>query len=316
MASSSSKKSTHGVVPTGQLEQLVELLLRIAQPHVEHLVEPHGDEPRPQLTGHGPGQERLAAPRGSPQQQASPQLGAVGPAQLGVAQRGQERSFQTLLHLDHATHIGQGERAGLTGVVQHVTEEPVPFVLVARCPDRRARSGPDTAVLPARGPGAVGCQWAAGPSGHVGPAAVRGLAGTLRSATLRSATQRSVQASPSRGPAVPEDGSGAGGEPQGPHVIGCGGQDLLGLVQGVTGPTGVEQEPTQVDAERRVGRVRSHRGLEGTDHCGVGGHPVRIVPPGGGPGQFGVLAQPRRSRASFKVVDGRITADASTGSGW
>src|SRR5687767_4380298 len=52
-------------VTSSQLEDLVEVLLALADPHVENLVEADGEEAGTELASDGAGEERLSAPRRS-----------------------------------------------------------------------------------------------------------------------------------------------------------------------------------------------------------------------------------------------------------
>jgi hypothetical protein len=116
----------------------VQVALALAEPHVEHVVEPEREEARAELAGHRAREERLAAARRAVQQQAAAQRLAVVGAQLGVAQRGEERGVQARLDLLGAADVGQRDaRPGrLLELVElccvRVVERGVVLRLVAR----------------------------------------------------------------------------------------------------------------------------------------------------------------------------------------
>ena len=88
-----------------RLERVVELALGLAEPHVEHVAEAEREEARAQLARDRAGEERLAAAGRAVEQQAAAQRLAVVGAQLGVAQRRQERGVQARLDLLEAADV-------------------------------------------------------------------------------------------------------------------------------------------------------------------------------------------------------------------
>ena len=96
-ASISSRNSTHGRVAPGRLEELVQVALGLADPHVQHVDDRQRGELRAHLAGDRPGQEGLAAAGRAVEQQAAAQALAVQRPQLRVAQRRQERQLEPLL---------------------------------------------------------------------------------------------------------------------------------------------------------------------------------------------------------------------------
>ena len=72
------------------IEQFVKQLFRIAEPHVQYLMQPHGDESGTKFAGHGTGKKRFAATWRTPQQQSATEIGAIGPSEFGIPQRSEE----------------------------------------------------------------------------------------------------------------------------------------------------------------------------------------------------------------------------------
>jgi len=93
----------------GGLEDLVEVALALAEPHVEDLVEADAEEASPQLAGDRAGKEGLAAPRGAVEQQAAPERLPVHLAELRVAQGTEERGLEAALDLVEAADVGEGD---------------------------------------------------------------------------------------------------------------------------------------------------------------------------------------------------------------
>ncbi len=216
------------------------------------------DEARLELAGHGSGQEGLAAAGRAPEQEATTQLRAVGPAQLGVAQRGEEALVQSLLDVLEAAHVGQGHPGQVARLDQHLLEEAVPVVFLG------------------------------GPVGH-GPVGY-GVVGADRSRQLlrrhrvgqrlgrgTALGERAVQPGPPVGPGVPQRGRDPGGQPEGLDVIGLALQHRLEPGQGVGRSVGVQQETGQVHLEGGVPRVGGGRFLNGAQEVGVGCHAATIV---------------------------------------
>jgi hypothetical protein len=102
-----------GRVPARRLEQVVQVALGAADPHVQHVGDRQRDERRAHLARHGPGQECLAAAGRAVEQQAAAQALAEQRTQLGVAQWPQERHLEALLDLLHAAHVGERDRRPL-----------------------------------------------------------------------------------------------------------------------------------------------------------------------------------------------------------
>ena len=91
------------------LEDLVEVALALAEPHVEDLVEADAEEAGAQLAGDRPGEEGLAAPRRAVEQQAAPERLPVHLAELRVAQGTEERGLEAALDLVEAADVGEGD---------------------------------------------------------------------------------------------------------------------------------------------------------------------------------------------------------------
>src|SRR5205085_8579272 len=102
------KEHAGGLAPGG-LEDLVEVALALAEPHVEDLVEADAEEAGAQFTGDRPGEEGLAAPRRAVEQQAAPERLPVHLAELGVAQGTEERGLEAALDLVEAADVGKGD---------------------------------------------------------------------------------------------------------------------------------------------------------------------------------------------------------------
>ncbi len=109
-ASISSKNSTQGACDAGVGEEVGDVVLALAHPAAEHVREPHGDEPCPELTGDRAGQVGLSAPRRAVQQQATSQGGPVPLPELRIAQWGQERGLDVRLDLREPADVGQAQR--------------------------------------------------------------------------------------------------------------------------------------------------------------------------------------------------------------
>jgi hypothetical protein len=97
------------------LEDRVQPRFALAEPHVEHVVEADREERRTELARDRAREERLAAAWRAVEQQPAAQRLAVQRAQLGVAQRAEERELEPLAHARHAgdvreRHAGAGRR--------------------------------------------------------------------------------------------------------------------------------------------------------------------------------------------------------------
>ena len=113
--------------PPGRLEQVVELLLAVAQPHVEHVVEQHRDERGIELAGESPGEVRLAAARRSVQEHPATQATAELGAQLGHAQRAEEAQLEAALDVGQAGDVAEPDPPLLV-LGDDVAEEGVELV--------------------------------------------------------------------------------------------------------------------------------------------------------------------------------------------
>ncbi len=61
------------------------------------------------------------------------------------------------------------------------------------------------------------------------------------------------------------------------ELVGLLQKNRLSLGKGLVGASNTEKQSTEVDAQRRVSRIRCHGRLYGADHPGVGSHPLSIV---------------------------------------
>ena len=91
------------------LEHVMEVVLALADPHVEDVVEADDVEAGTELSGEGPGDERLAAAGRPPQQQPATQRLAEAGGDLRIAQGFEERGIEALLDLIHAADVVQSD---------------------------------------------------------------------------------------------------------------------------------------------------------------------------------------------------------------
>ena len=95
------------------LEQCVQIPLAVADPHLEHVVDPDGQEPRMNLAGRGPGQVGLAATRRPIHQDAAADRLAVGLVKLGMVHRMNDLDPDLFLDRFHPADVA--ERRGSAG---------------------------------------------------------------------------------------------------------------------------------------------------------------------------------------------------------
>ena len=88
-------------------EKLVQVALAVAEPHVEHFMDPDRHELGADLAGRGPGQVRLAAARRTVHHDAPTDRLAIGPVQLGMSQRVNNLESDLLLDSVYPSHVGE-----------------------------------------------------------------------------------------------------------------------------------------------------------------------------------------------------------------
>jgi hypothetical protein len=92
------------------LEQLVQVLLAAADPHVEDVANADGEEAGLHLPGGGAGEEGLAAPRRAVHEDAAADLFAVGLEQLGLLQRQDDLHADFVFDGVHAADLIEVDR--------------------------------------------------------------------------------------------------------------------------------------------------------------------------------------------------------------
>ena len=108
--STSSKNRIAGAFGARGLEQLVQLLLRLPEPHVEHLLDADGDEVDARLAGGGARQEGLAAAGRAVEQEPAADLLAERLVQIGPLERIEHAQADLLLELVEPADVGEGDR--------------------------------------------------------------------------------------------------------------------------------------------------------------------------------------------------------------
>jgi hypothetical protein len=94
---------------TRLLENLVQVALALANPHVEHVGNAHGDEAGLHFTRRRARQVRLAAARRAVHQNAAAGLLAIGLVNLRVRQRVNDLEADLFFDVLHASDVGKAD---------------------------------------------------------------------------------------------------------------------------------------------------------------------------------------------------------------
>src|SRR5262249_53264498 len=102
------EQDTRGVLPC-LLEESVQVPFAIADPHLEHVVDPDGEKPRADLAGRRAGQVSLAATGRTIEQDPAADRLPVGAVELGMIQRMNDLHPDLILERIHTANVGKGE---------------------------------------------------------------------------------------------------------------------------------------------------------------------------------------------------------------
>ena len=233
------------------LEHLVEVLLALPEPHVEHFVEPDRVEAGVELTGDRTREERLAASGRAVEQQAAAQRLAVHLPQLRVAHRREERELDLALDVVEAADVGERHprRFDVDGVARGVAQQRFQLGVergVGRRSNRRGTGGDGRGMLRR-----VRCV-------RGGRTRGQGITGTRGQRFVRGGERL-----------VPFRSRGPRRESQRVAAVRFVGQDLL-TVRERPCRFVVDEQTGEVQPERGVARIGRDGGLEGGDDCGIG----------------------------------------------
>src|SRR5260370_12593030 len=89
-------------------DQVLQPLLRLPEPHVEHLLDADAHEVNAGLARGGAREKGLATSGGAVKQQAATHLLAEGPVEIGPLERGEDAEPDLFLELLETAHVGKG----------------------------------------------------------------------------------------------------------------------------------------------------------------------------------------------------------------
>ena len=90
------------------LEQAVQIPFAVADPHVQHVIDPHRNEPRLDFTGSGAGQPGFAATRRAVHQNPAANRFSISLVKLRMRQRMNYLEANFFFDLFHAAHVLEG----------------------------------------------------------------------------------------------------------------------------------------------------------------------------------------------------------------